>query len=148
MSDIEPITAAGGVLFKDESEATPPQIVLIYRRGVWDLPKGKIEEGESIEECAVREVAEEIGLSELPNIVGGLQQTYHEYEQDGTCYGKTTYWFVMQYEDWCDEHLKPQAEEGIEQVQWAFVNEAIGKVGYANLEEVLTTFASWISSAE
>ncbi|WP_138430648.1 NUDIX hydrolase [Fodinibius saliphilus] len=145
MANIKEVTAAGGVVFRTVAQDAL-QVILIYRRGVWDLPKGKNEEGETIEECAVREVAEEIGLSGLPDIVGVLQNTYHEYQQNNIRYGKTTHWFAMQYKEWEKEKLVPQSEEGIEKVEWASVEEAIDRVGYKNLVDVLESFSSWVSS--
>ena len=76
----EPISAAGGVLFNIVEGLDEPKVLLIYRNGFWDIPKGKLEKGESIPQCAVREVAEETG-SELPLIISDLGTTYHEYEQ-------------------------------------------------------------------
>ncbi|MGC4056991.1 MAG: NUDIX domain-containing protein [Chitinophagaceae bacterium] len=55
-----PMHSAGGVVINEKQE-----ILMIYRRGKWDLPKGKLDEGESLEECALREVTEETGLKEL-----------------------------------------------------------------------------------
>ena len=59
------IIAAGGVVFRIEHEVV--SILLIFRNGVWDLPKGKLEKGESIEMCASREVSEETGTLSLAN---------------------------------------------------------------------------------
>ena len=55
------IIAAGGLVFNDKNE-----LLMIFRRGKWDLPKGKLDEGEDIEDCAVREVKEETGLDVTP----------------------------------------------------------------------------------
>src|SRR5439155_18933695 len=51
------IQAAGGFVHTDE------QLLLIFRRGKWDLPKGKLDEGETLEACAVREIQEETGVN-------------------------------------------------------------------------------------
>ena len=142
---MKPITAAGGVLFRHGDDSLP-EVVLIFRRGVWDLPKGKQEEGESVAECAVREVAEEIGLASHPQIVQQLPDTYHEYEQAGIQYGKTTHWFVMEKQKGSEENLQPQTEEGIEKVKWVDLDEAIDRVGYSNLTGVLTSFSEWYSN--
>ncbi len=131
------IIAAGGVVFRDMD--ANPQVLLIYRRGVWDLPKGKLEEGESIEECAIREVTEEIGLEAKPTIVSPIKQTYHEYERSNTKYGKTTYWYLMKL-DSGHHDFEPQKEEGIEKVEWVALERAKRKVGYDNLKEVLEEF--------
>lgn len=139
MDIVEPVTAAGGVVFKRTDNADPT-ILLIFRRGVWDLPKGKLEEGETVKECSVREVSEEVGVSVLPKIVFQLPQTYHEYEQDGVHYGKTTYWFAMQFPDDVEINFTPQTEEDIEKVRWISLEKAKKMVGYENLSDVLKTF--------
>jgi 8-oxo-dGTP pyrophosphatase MutT (NUDIX family) len=139
MAIVEPVTAAGGVVFKSEENADP-SVLLIFRRGVWDLPKGKLEEEETIRECSVREVAEEVGVSVLPEIVFQLPETYHEYEQDGIHYGKTTHWFGMQFPDDLDLVFEPQSEEDIQKVSWIPCRKAQTLVGYENLVKVLKAF--------
>ncbi|NIT60885.1 MAG: NUDIX domain-containing protein [Aliifodinibius sp.] len=139
MAIVEPVTAAGGVVFKSENNIHP-SVLLIFRRGVWDLPKGKLEEGETIKECSVREVAEEVGVSVLPEIVFQLPETYHEYQQGGIHYGKTTHWFGMQFPDDSDLTLTPQTEEDIQKVSWISLRKAQTLVGYENLVEVLKAF--------
>lgn len=143
MSKPQSITAAGGVLYRSNSNSEFPQVVLIYCRQVWDLPKGKLEKNETIKECAVREVTEEINLSSPPQIVGALTDTYHEYEQKGLRYGKTTHWFAMEVEDWSGEKLEPETQEGIKKVCWYPLRQAIETVGYNNLIEVLDNFQDW-----
>lgn len=139
MAIVEPVTAAGGVVFKG-NDTSDPFVLLIFRRGVWDLPKGKLEEGETIKECSVREVAEEVGISVLPEIVFKLPETYHEYEQGGIHYGKTTHWFGMQFSDDVELTFEPQTEEDIQKVRWISLNKARTLVGYENLSEVLKAF--------
>lgn len=136
---IKPVTAAGGVVYQP-TDNNIPQIVLIFRRDVWDLPKGKIEEGETIMECAEREVAEEIGLFTRPKVNFVLTDTYHEYEENGIRYGKTTHWFGMRMESVPEKGLNPQLEEDIRKVRWVELPEAKELVGYDNLVEVLNSF--------
>ena len=88
--------------------------LFIYRRGFWDLPKGKIDEGEDQAEAAVREVIEETGLKD-PQLGGFLQPTYHTYREKGKRILKITYWYAMTASQ---ENLLPQAEEDIEEAAW------------------------------
>lgn len=132
------LTAGGGVLYRQKGDRT--QVVLIYRRGVWDLPKGKKEEGENIAECAMREVAEEVGIP-LPVIDSELGTTYHEYMLDGTPVGKKTYWYAMRTQNGAS--FTPQREEDIEQVDWVDLDTAREQVGFDNLREILAAFALW-----
>lgn len=135
------VTAAGGVLFREREHISDVEVLLIYRRDVWDLPKGKLEKGESIKECARREVAEEVGCA-LPKVHTKLINTYHEYIEDHSRIGKTTHWFAMSLLD-DKEELEPEKREGIEKLQWVTVAEGSQKVGYENLVDVLKDFQKW-----
>lgn len=135
MPGIAPITAAGGVVYNEKGE-----VLLIFRRGVWDLPKGKLEENETVKECATREVAEEVGISTLPKITFSLKDSYHEYDEKGTRYGKTTHWYGMRLVSTPIDGFNPETNEGIEQVKWVSLNEAKKIVGYDNLVDILDSF--------
>lgn len=132
---IKPIIAAGGIIFIKEKSVL--KILLIYRNGFWDLPKGKLEKGESIPMCAAREVAEETG-SEIPLIISYLGTTYHEYKEKKKHFGKTTYWYSMIYPR--TQNLLPQESEGIEKMEWVELSRAQELVGFDNLRVVLTRF--------
>jgi 8-oxo-dGTP pyrophosphatase MutT (NUDIX family) len=106
------IIAAGGLVTNDEG-----QLLMIFRRGKWDLPKGKLDEGESIEACAVREVTEETGVDNI--VLGGLLgKTYHEYfdKWQNADVIKETWWYSMQVKG--TPALIPQTEEDIENIEW------------------------------
>ncbi|MBG7629991.1 MAG: NUDIX domain-containing protein [Bacteroidetes bacterium] len=100
--------AAGGKVFNSKKE-----ILFIYRFNKWDLPKGKLEKGESIEQCAIREVEEECGISNLM-IENELETTYHIFERKEKTIFKITYWFLMTTN--YIGTLTPQIAEGIEEV--------------------------------
>lgn len=117
--------AAGGKVLNVNNE-----VLFIYRFNKWDLPKGKLDKGESVSECAVREVEEECGIKNL-QIVKPLETTYHIYKEKGKTILKTTYWFLMSA-DYTGE-LTPQLEEGIEQV--VFKNEDEVKLALENTYE-------------
>lgn len=102
--------AGGGIIQNKRNE-----ILLIYRRGKWDLPKGKLDEGESIEECALREVQEETGLVSV-SIVRPFTITYHTYKEQGKFILKESHWFLMQTNK--DEKVVPQIEEDIMEIRW------------------------------
>ncbi len=103
---------AGGGLVKNKAG----EILLIFRRGKWDLPKGKLEENETIEQCAKREVEEETGLQQLE--VGKLLGiTYHTYIEFGKPILKESHWYGMKATG--DEKLIPQTEEDITEIIWA-----------------------------
>ncbi|MEP7127957.1 MAG: NUDIX domain-containing protein, partial [Chitinophagales bacterium] len=90
------IYAAGGAVINDEAK-----LLMIFRKGKWDLPKGKVDRGETIRRAALREVEEETGVSDL-KILGPIKFlnqkqdcTYHTYELNGSQILKGTYWFKM-----------------------------------------------------
>jgi 8-oxo-dGTP pyrophosphatase MutT (NUDIX family) len=103
------IDAAGGLVHNENNE-----YLLIYRKGKWDLPKGKIDEGEAPEQAALREVEEECGVSDL-KIGSELAPTYHTYELNGVRILKKTYWYEMTS---AQQEFTPQAEEDIEKAEW------------------------------
>lgn len=106
------IIAAGGLVTNEQNE-----LLMIFRRGKWDLPKGKLDKGESIERCAVREVEEETGITDIQ--LGALIDiTYHDYfdtwsKGDVT---KETHWYAMSIKG--KQALIPQTEEDITDIQW------------------------------
>ena len=104
------IKAAGGLIHtKDDG------LLLIFRRGKWDLPKGKLDDGEDLETCAVREVNEETGLENV-KIEKPLCITYHTYHQDGKHILKESHWFLMKAKK--QNNLLPQLEEDIDKCEW------------------------------
>jgi len=134
---IKKIEAAGGIVFRI-AEKNQTEVLMIFRNGFWDIPKGKREKGESIEMCARREVMEEVGADSLPIITNGLVSSKHSYNQKGKIYDKTTYWFAMNFENL--QSFTPETSEGIELVEWVEIDKAIGKVGFQNLVPVLEDF--------
>lgn len=138
--------AAGGVVFKSNTTGSiNPHVLLIFRNGYWDLPKGGKEKGENLSECARREVSEEVGSS-LPVIISRLGDSYHEYTEKGKLIAKTTAWYVMSMER--EEKFVPEKKEGIEKVEWVELEEAKRRVGFENLEKVLGDFDNWYETQE
>lgn len=104
------IEAAGGIVY-----GSSQRVLLIYRMGFWDLPKGKIEKGESAAAAAIREVEEETGLKQL-TLEELACQTYHTYRtKNKQRMLKLTHWYRMHTEE---HQLIPQAEEQIEKAEW------------------------------
>lgn len=125
------IEAAGGVIFNEQNE-----ILTIFRRGFWDLPKGKIDPGETSEQTALREVAEETGLNNV-RLGKLIHQTYHTYRnRKDKRKLKRTYWYIMHT---TETELNLQYEEDIEKAEWvnieAFLNS--GKKIYGNIKDVI-----------
>jgi ADP-ribose pyrophosphatase YjhB (NUDIX family) len=104
------IVAAGG-LVKNEND----KILMIFRRNRWDLPKGKLDKGETLEDCAVRETEEETGLKNV-KLNSPLTITYHSYHQGTKHMLKESHWFSMTVEG--EQKLTPQTEEDISDIRW------------------------------
>ena len=122
------VTAGGGYVVRPGTGE--PDVLLILRRGVWDLPKGKLDKGETIEGCALREVREEVGIGEALRVLERLGTTVHGYPEKGKYRVKTTHWFLMQTPQ---TDFTPQAEENIEAVVWVPWTEAKQRVGFKTL---------------
>ena len=129
------IKAAGGVVKRNE------QLLFIFRNKKWDLPKGKIDKGESVEKAAIREVQEECGISGH-SILKKLPATYHIYQSPylkskGKWILKETFWFEMEYNG--NENGRPQNEENITEIRWfdrSELNEVLTNT-YENLKQVI-----------
>ena len=131
------IPAAGG-LVKNSDDS----LLFIKRLGLWDLPKGKIDKGETPEIAAIREVEEECGAKGL-KIIRQLNSTFHIYRSPFLKFPdnlvlKETKWFLMSCDN--DQALVPQSEENIEEVRWIALNEldTVMENTYLSLREFLS----------
>lgn len=106
--DYKYIEAAGGLVQHNDT------YLFIKRNGVWDIPKGKLDKGETPEIAAVREIEEECGLVK-PVIIRHLVDTWHTYEHKGKMVLKKTYWYWLKASE-TRMNLVPQTEEGITEV--------------------------------
>lgn len=128
------IEAAGGIVKNEKDE-----ILMIHRLGYWDLPKGKIEKGESKEEAAIREVQEETGIQNI-DLQDLIHTTYHTYEsKKGNKILKVSYWYTMKTSD---TDLIPQAEEGIEKAVFVDLDSFFSqpKKIYGNILDILARY--------
>ena len=130
-SKIKVIFASGGIV-----ENSKKQILFIHRKGKWDLPKGKAENKETIDQTALREVEEETGVKRL-SITKPLEITYHIFKRNDKYFIKKTYWFEM-FSPYTGD-LKPQKNEGITKVKWVSPKKLIKvrKNIYANIEALI-----------
>lgn len=126
------VKAAGGVVAKDD------KILLIYRLGRWDLPKGKLDEGERSKKAAVREVVEETGVK----VERGEKVciTWHTYTYNDNKILKRTKWYAMTCLD--DSGMAPQADEHIDDIRWMDRREIQNalKTSYSSIRYVFEQF--------
>ena len=105
------LVKAGGGFVQNENRA----VLMMFRRGKWDLPKGKLDKKETIEECAIRETEEETGLKNI-DLVSPLITTYHTYHEGTKFMLKESSWFKMKVNG--EQKLIPQTTEQISKLEW------------------------------
>lgn len=112
------IESAGGLVYNNSHH-----ILLMFKRGKWDMPKGRIEENQTKEDTALREVAEETGLNKKKLLITGkLVSTWHTTQHNSIHYLKKTHWYMMSY-DGDDDDTTPQVEEGIIECRWVHLSD-------------------------
>ncbi len=128
------IEAAGGIVQNEKKE-----ILFIFRRGKWDLPKGKMEKKESAEECAQREIEEETGVTGLV-LKKKIGETYHTYDEFGKHILKTSHWFYFTCSS--KQSLLPQTAEDITQAEWIKTKDIKTPMSntYENIKEIAAKF--------
>ena len=130
------ILKAGGGIVENETG----EILTLFRRDTWDLPKGKIDKGETKEAAAIREVQEETGLNVI-QLGAFLLETNHTYKnRKGKRVIKRTYWYKMKTKE---RAVKPQIEEDIELCEWMMPSDFLAKQPlYGTIKEVVEKFIS------
>ncbi|MFY7671672.1 NUDIX hydrolase [Tenacibaculum sp. MEBiC06402] len=125
--------AGGGLVVSQKKE-----ILFIFRANKWDLPKGRIEANETVEDAAMREVKEETGLSSV-GLVKFLVNTYHLYPSKGEHRLKMTYWYQMNTKN--ESHsLKPLMEEGIMEATFFNKDEIQNRVLKNTYKNIITVY--------
>lgn len=137
-NEMKVIVAGGGLLLNEHHE-----LLMIFRRGYWDLPKGKLDDGETIEACALREVEEETGVGNL--LSGGLlgitrHQYFDPYIKEEVI--KETHWYAMNVMG--RPALIPQTEEDITDIRWVPLQEvpALLENSFDTIREITGLFFS------
>ncbi len=130
------IEAAGGVVQNDKKEN-----LFIYRLDKWDLPKGKLEKGENLEECAIREVEEETGVNNL-TLKKKIGETYHTYNAFGKHFLKTSHWYHLICSK--KQTLVAQTEEQITEIKWVKPTDIKDPLGntYPSIKDIVKVFFS------
>ena len=128
------IEASGGIVQNEEKE-----LLFIFRRNKWDLPKGKMETGETAETCAAREIEEETGVNNL-HLKHKIGETFHIYEERGDTILKVSHWFYFVSEG--TQNTVPQTEEDIAEVKWIHTKDIKKPMAntYQNIKDILTIF--------
>ncbi len=136
-------TSAGGVVVRHPAEANEPLVLLIRDSyGKWGFPKGHVEGGEAPDVAAVRETAEETGLTDL-RLIGSIDTIKWRFQWRGSLVYKTCHFFLMES---ATEETSPQLAEGITACRWETFDRAHELIPYANAREVLRLARERIAS--
>jgi 8-oxo-dGTP pyrophosphatase MutT (NUDIX family) len=126
------LVAGGGVVTREGKKGL--EILLIFRKGLWDIPKGKLDAGETIKQCAKREVKEELGIDKV-KVLRFLDTTVHGYKEKSDHFlVKTTHWYLMKTKA---KNFVPQKSEKITKVKWFTLEKAKKKLGHDSLVRLL-----------
>lgn len=127
--------AAGGVVFSPDN-----RVLVIFRRGRWDLPKGKLDPEETLQECALREVTEETGI--IPALMDASPfLTEHIYSESGIKIIKETSWYLMSCKN--EDRPLPQEIEDITEARWvdkSFIQKTLIHNTYPSITSTLNHF--------
>ena len=127
--------SAGGVVFR-RVDGQAAILLLKHDSGKWMLPKGTIEEGETPEAVALREVREETGISRVRVVADlGQERYYFFWRSEDTYYDKTVRYFLLEFLG--GEEVTPQSEEGFVAAEWVPVDEALERIKYKETREVV-----------
>jgi ADP-ribose pyrophosphatase YjhB (NUDIX family) len=126
-------TSAGGVVYRRDESGRPLFLLILDPYGNWGLPKGHLEEGETPEAAALREVAEESSLTDL-RTEAELQTIDWYFRNEDRLVHKFCHFFLLESRS---GEAVPQVEEGISACVWLPLAEALRTITYANAREVL-----------
>ncbi|MDP8233678.1 MAG: NUDIX hydrolase, partial [Candidatus Saelkia tenebricola] len=117
----------------------------VTKRGmhVWCLPKGKVEQGESLEVAALREVKEETGASgQIEKGLGSISYWFYGAE-DKLKINKTVHFYLMKY---ISGNLELHDDE-VEEVRWFVIDEARSIASYKSEKEMIEKAMEVLASA-
>lgn len=122
--------SAGIVLFRIKNNIRE-YLLLHYLSGHWDFAKGKIEEGETKHEAALRELKEETDIA--AKIIDSFEeQLFYFFKEKGDLIKKTVYFFVGEAE--AGAITLSREHQGFE---WVPYKEALEKLTFKNAQKVL-----------
>jgi 8-oxo-dGTP pyrophosphatase MutT (NUDIX family) len=130
--------SAGAIIFRENEEIK--YLFLVYEKGYLDFPRGNVEEGESEEEAARREVLEETGLS-IELIPGFKAETSWFYKKNGKLVKKTVVYFLAKANR---KEIKLSWEH--KGYEWLTFEEAMKRLKFENTKEILKKANNFLKS--
>jgi 8-oxo-dGTP pyrophosphatase MutT (NUDIX family) len=125
----DPVLAAGGVIWRKPSSDSEVEVVLVHRPRYddWSLPKGKLDEGETDEQAALREVEEEAGV--IATLGPELPPTTY-LDRSGK-HKRVRYWAMTVVSG------QPTGANEVDHAAWVPISEATGRLSYSHDVEVV-----------
>jgi ADP-ribose pyrophosphatase YjhB (NUDIX family) len=124
-----PVSAAGGLVINEKGE-----LLVILRKGKWDLPKGQIADGETKKSAAEREIMEETGIIKITT-GEKAGKTLHIFKRNRKRYLKISHWYFMNARK---SKLYPERREMITKAEWILPDVFLKtKSIYAGIEALL-----------
>ncbi|MBI2448021.1 transcription antitermination factor NusB [Candidatus Microgenomates bacterium] len=130
----EMVTSSGGIVYRLDENKTIYFLAIKNIYNKWTFPKGKVEEGETWQEAAIREVKEETGIESV-DIQGEIGDIKFTDKSDTEPIKKTVHFFLMRTEQ--RETKKNDVKEHINDVAWMTEEKLRQNLDYPNLVELL-----------
>ena len=117
--------SCGCIILNDKNEI----LLILQTEGHWGLPKGHVEEGETEEQTAIREVKEETNVDVIVNTNLRYRMVYNPKED----VEKEVIYFIAKN---TSNDCKPQLEE-VQEMKWLDIDNAINTITYENSKDLL-----------
>jgi len=124
---------AGGVVFRRNPKGEIEILLIQDAKDRWTIPKGHIEEGETAQETAVREIAEEAGLEKV-EVLGWLGKIHFRYRRINTLVMMTTQIYLVRAKGDTNDIKK---EEWMNGIKWFGFHEALDKIEYEDIGKLM-----------
>ena len=124
---------AGGIVFRRNRSGDIEILLIKDPKGRWSIPKGHVEEGETAQETALREIAEEAGLKETEAICW-LGKTHFRYRRLTTLVLMTTQIYLVKA---LNPDERATKEEFYDEIKWFAFNDALEAVEYEDISKLM-----------
>lgn len=124
---------AGGIVFRRNKKGEIEILLIQDAKDRWTIPKGHIEEGETAQQTAVREIAEEAGLKDT-EVIGWLGKIHFRYRRINTLVMMTTQIYLVRAKG---DTNKIQKEEWMNGIKWFKFHDALDKIEYEDIGKLM-----------
>jgi len=124
---------AGGVVFRRNAEKKVEILLIQDSKNRWTIPKGHIEEGETAQQTAKREIGEEAGLHET-DVLGWLGKIHFRYRRVDKLVLMTTQIYLVRAKGDTDAIQK---EDWMNDIKWFSFNDALDEIEYEDIGKLM-----------